>query len=261
MAIIIIAILALLLFNGSLVPASEWDFFSAGIITILGFFIVGFFLPFASPDLWQRVYSAKGKREVKLGLLWSIVPYAIVAFLLALIALTVKVKFPSVEPDLALIHGFANLLPPGLVGLSVVLLFGAIMSSLDTYLYTAASAIIQDFSKSDSEKTVRNIKKTIFILSILAVIIAILIQSLIVGTFIFVALVMVLSVTVILTWIKKNVKERTLVFGFVIGLFVSIGFMVFSALRGSLQPTVIIVSLIAGVLGLIIGGLVSLVKR
>lgn len=259
--VFIIGILALLLFNGSLIPASEWNLFNAGIVDIIGFFIVGIFIPFAAPDLWQRVYSARGKKEIKAGLLWSIVPYAIVAFLLSLIALTVKVMFPEVDPDLALIHGFANLLPSGLIGLSVVLLFGAIMSTIDTYIYTASSAIVQDFFKLDKEKIVRNIKGAIFTLAIIAIILSILIQSLIIGSFIFIALVMVLAVPVIATWIKKSIKERTLLFGFTIGLIVSIGYLIFSLIKGNIEPIIVVISLVASIFGLIVGGIVSYIKR
>jgi len=259
--VFIILLLALLLFNGSLVPASEWNVFSADIITMVGFFLVGILLPFASPELWQRVYSAKGKKEVKAGLLWSIVPYGIVAFLLSLIALTVKVSFPNIDPDLALIYGFANLLPPGLLGLSVVLLFGAVMSSVDTYIFTASSAIVQDFSISNKQKTVKDIKKIIFTISLVALITAILIQSIIIGTFIFVAIVMVLAVPVIATWIKRDIKEETLIFGFTIGLILSAAYTIFSLIKGNIEPTIIVVALGSTILGLLIGGIFSMIKR
>lgn len=259
--VFMIFVLASLLFNGQLIPASEWNLFSADLVTMIGFFLVGILAPFASPDLWQRVYSAKSKKEVKAGLLWSIIPYAFVAFLLSLVALTVKVMFPGIDPDLALIHGFASLLPSGILGLSVVLLFGAIMSTIDTYIYTASSALVQDFFKLNKKQTVGYIKKVIFILSLLGLVTAIVVQSIIIGTFIFVALVMVLAAPVILTWIKRDVKQTTLLFGFAIGLLLSIAFMVFNLIKGSIEPTIIVVALGSTILGLVIGGIVSKVRQ
>jgi len=259
--VFIMVVLASLLFNGSFIPTSEWNVFSAGLLDVIGFFIVGLLVPFASPELWQRIYSAKGRKEVKSGLLWSLVPYAIVAFLLSLIALTVKALFPNIDPDLALIHGFANLLPPGILGLSVVLLFGAIMSTMDTYIYTAASSIVQDFFNWDKQKTVKNIRKVIFLISLIALAIAISIQSIITGTFIFIALVMVLAVPVIATWIKKDIKQRTLLFGFIIGLSISVLFTIYNLIKGDLQPTIVVISLAAGIIGIAIGGIVSFFKK
>lgn len=108
---VILVILTGLLFNGSLVPASDWNFLAASGGDIIGFFIVGIMFPFASSELRQRVYSAKGKKELRNGLLLSNLIYGIMALLLALIALTVKAKFPGIDPDIALIHAFSNLLP------------------------------------------------------------------------------------------------------------------------------------------------------
>ena len=146
--IIIFIILVLVMFKGSLIPVAEWNFLKADFFTIIGFFIIGIMFPFASPELWQRVYSSKGKKQLRNGLWLSLGFYTLMALMLALVALTIKAQFPGIDPDLALIQGFKNLLPSGLLGLSMVLLFAAIMSSLDTYIYTGASALIQDFFKT-----------------------------------------------------------------------------------------------------------------
>lgn len=257
--IFIIAMLALLLFKGSLIPASEWNLFNADIGTIVGFFLVGLLFPFAMPELWQRVYSSKNKKTLRNGLLLSSVVYGIVAILLAMVALTVKVKFPGIDPDLALMHGFANLLPVGLLGLSVVLLFAAIMSSLDTYIFTGASAIVHDFFEWDKKTTVKNIRKVIFILAVIGTLISIAIQSLIIGSYIFVAALVILAVPVIATWINKGIKQRTLLWGFSVGV---IGYVIFLVKTiSNVTPTIVIVALLSTLVGLGIGGIVSLFKR
>lgn len=143
--VFILTMLTIVLFNGSLIPAADWNFLKADMLTMVGFFIIGVSFAFSSPDLWRRVYSSKGKRELKRGLILSVIVYAFMAFLLALVALTIKAQFPDIDPDLALIQGFGSLLPAGLLGLASILLFAAIMSSIDTYIFTGASAVVQDF--------------------------------------------------------------------------------------------------------------------
>ena len=259
--IFILIVLALILFNGSIIPVSEWNFFNVDLMTLLGFFLVGIIFPFASPDLWQRVYSAKGKRELRNGMLLSVLFYAFLAFLIALVALTVKASFPNIDPDLALIYGFANLLPAGLLGLSVVFLFAAIMSSIDTYIFTGASAIIQDFFEWDKEKIVRNIKKLIFVLAVAGTLASILIQSLIIGSYIFVAAEVALGAVVIATWIKRTARKRTLFIGMVVGLIGFFVYLVISLMNGVVEPTIVVVTLAATLVGLGIGGLVSWIKK
>ena len=257
--IFIIAMLALLLFKGSLVPATEWNLFNADIGTLAGFLLVGFLFPFAMPDLWQRVYSSKNKKSLRNGLLLSAVTYGVVAIFLAMVALTVKMKFPGIDPDLALIYGFANLLPAGLLGLAIVLLFAAIMSSLDTYIFTGASVIVQDFFDWDKKTTVRNIRKVIFVLAVIGTLIAIAIQSLIIGSYIFVAALVILAVPVIATWINRRIKQRTLLWGFSIGV---IGYVIFLVKTISdVTPTIVIAALLATLVGLGIGGIISVLKR
>jgi SSS family solute:Na+ symporter len=260
--ILIMAFLALTLFKGSLIPAQEWNIFRADTASMVGFFLVGILFPFAMPDMWQRVYAAKDKKALKRGILLSAGFYALFAVLLGLVALTVKVQFPGIDPDLALIHGFGSLLPAGLLGLATVLLFAAIMSSADTYVFTGASSIVQDFFRWDKEKTVKYIRGAVLILAVLATLISILIQDLIVSAYIFASFVLALAVIVVTTWIRRKVKSSTLITGFLIGVFATI-FLLFyySIFVGEIQPGLVIVALLATIVGLLIGGVISFIRR
>ncbi len=258
----ILIFLALSLFGGTLIPPSEWNFFKADIGTMIGFFLIGLLTPFAMPDLWQRVYSSKSKKTLRNGILLSAFVYFIFALLLALVALVVKLNFPAIDPDLALIHGFAYLVPSGFLGLAVLLLFAAIMSSIDTYIFTGASSIIQDFFNWDKRKTVRGIKKVIFCLAILGTIVAILIQNLVISSYIFISCVTVLSVVVITTWIKKKTKPLTLSIGFLIGLFCLASILIYFGLfAGGIKPILAIFALLSTIIGLLIGGAISFFKK
>jgi Na+/proline symporter len=259
--IFILVLLTIILFSGSLIPASEWSFFDVDVMTLVGFFVVGIIFPFASPDLWQRVYSSRGKKQLKRGMLLSVLFYAFMAFLLALVALTVKVKFPSVDPDLALIYGFANLLPVGLLGLGVILLFAAIMSSIDTYIFTAASSVVQDFFNWDKEKIVRGMRKLIFVLAVVATLVSIWIQSLIIGSYIFVAAEVVLGAVVVASWIKRGIGSKTIMFGLVVGLIGFFGYLIMSLSKGSIEIGIVIITLIATLIGLGIGAVVSVLRK
>jgi Na+/proline symporter len=259
--VFILLMLTFVLFKGSLIPVSDWNVFNSDIITIIGFFIVGILFPFASPDLWQRVYSSKGKKELKSGLILSVIFYAFMGLLLALVALTVKAQFPTINPDLALLHGFANLLPSGILGLSLVLLFSAIMSNLDTYIFTESSSLVQDFFNWGKSRIVKNLKKVIFVFAIVGTLIAILIQDLIVSTYIFVAFYAVLAIPVMATWIKKNIRPRTLVYSFVFGILGVILFIILNLSNGEISPTIVIEAIGSSLIGLIIGGIVSAFKK
>ncbi|MBW2990834.1 sodium:solute symporter family protein [Candidatus Woesearchaeota archaeon] len=259
--IIIFIILVLVMFKGSLIPATEWNFLRADLFTIIGFFIIGIMFPFASPELWQRVYSSKGKKQLRNGLWLSLGFYTIMALMLALVALTIKAQFPGIDPDLALVQGFKNLLPPGLIGLATVLLFAAIMSSLDTYIYTGASALIQDFFNWAKQKIVNNIKKVIFIFAIIGTLIAISIQNLIIGSYLFASFYTVLSLPVIATWIKSKIRARTIIISFITGILGVAIFLVISLSMGEITPTIVLVAIASSILGLLIGGIVSFIKK
>ena len=256
--IFLLVLLTLILFDGSLIPLSEWNFFQMDISLIIGFFIVGILYPFASPDLWQRVYAAKNKQVLKKGILSAAGIYTIFAFLIGLVALTIKVKFPSIDPDLALIYGFNHLLPMGLLGLSVVLLFAAIMSTIDTDIFTGSSIIVQDFYNWDKQKTVRNLKKVIVVLGIIATLIAILIQDLVLSTYIFIAFMLVLAVIIIFTWIRKKIKPLTLIFGFITGVIgITCLLIYYLVLADGIQPSIVVLGILFTIIGLIIGALIS----
>ena len=260
--VIIIVILAFTLFNGSLIPASEWNLFKADLGTMIGFFLVGIIFPFAMPDMWQRVYSAKNKTSLRNGLLLSAIVYFVFAFLLSLISLTVKNSFLDIDPDLALIHGFSNLLPVGLIGLSIVLVFSAIMSSLDSYIFTASSSIVQDFYKINKEKTIRKMRITMVILALLAILLGIVLRDLIISSYLFLPFILLLGVCVIATWIRKKIKSLTLIIGFLIGVFATIGLLLYDTLViGEIKPELAITAILATIVGLFIGGIISKVKK
>jgi len=258
----VIVLLAVVMTRGLPILSLDWNFFSAGPATIFGFLIIGLLVPFASPDLWQRVYSAKDRKTAMKGIFFSVLIYMCVCFALAVIALTVKALLPALDPDTALIYGFGNLLIPGLAGLAIVLLFAAIMSSIDTYAFTASSAIIQDFFRNLSKKKiVKYIKITLTLLLIVSTVLVILLQNMVFSTYIFTGFIIVLAIPTIVTWIKKKIDLLALIIMFITG-FAGIIFFLTTApvIEPALAPQMIIVSLTGVILAVIISMIVRKIK-
>lgn len=118
---------------------------SASPSLIISFLVLGLVITFYSPDVWQRVYAAESDRVVRLGLIYSAIACLVFGVGMTLIALSARRAFPDIDPGQALVFGVMHLLPPGLAGLGAILIFAAIMSSADTYLFLIASNAAKDF--------------------------------------------------------------------------------------------------------------------
>ena len=262
-AIVIIFILfAIVLVSGVTIPAADWNLGAAGITNVMGFFLIGILLPFSAPDLWQRVYAVKNKAILKKSIFYSVLIYIVVGFLLALIGLAIKAQLPGIDPDIALVQGFTQLLPVGVVGLAIVIFFAAFMSSIDTYAYTASSSLIHDFFRGLSKrKEVKLIKAAIVFFILTASLIAIAIQDLMLGGFIFAGYAIMLTIPILVTWWKPSVKATTLNTAMVLGTIGLTFIVIQETINGRLEPNVVLKAIGLSVVGLIIGSVYSLVKK
>lgn len=260
--VFILLTFAIVLGNGISIPTSEWTFFSASVTDIIGFLLIGTLFPFASPDLWQRVYAIKDSKTLRKSLVLSIIVFGFVAFTLSLVGLFIKSALPDLDPDFALVSGLSQLLPVGFAGLALVVFFAALMSSIDTYVYTASSAIVQDFRKNLSkDKTVKNIRVMIAVILMVSVGAAILIQDLIEASFIFASFVVVLAIPALITWIRPTVQKYTLDSTFVIGTIFLVLFIAIDFLGGNLTPIIVLKGIAGSLIGLIVGVIVSKFKK
>ena len=260
--VFVLATFLIVLSNGVSIPASEWNLFGAGTTNIVGFLLIGMLFPFASPDLWQRVFAFPDNKTLRKSLFGSIFVFLIVAVILAIVGLLIKVQLPNLDPDVALLHGFSQLLPSGLTGLAIVVFFAAFMSSIDTYVYTASSSFVQNFlRKANKSKIVSKIRLTIFAMTAIATYLAITIANLIEASFIFAAYVVVLAIPVLATWIKKSIQPMTLNITFLIGLATLTIFVIIDFNNNILTPAIVLKGIAGTLLGLIIGSIVSYFKR
>jgi sodium/proline symporter len=226
------------------------DLFSTPAKEIISFFLAGFFIPMASPELWQRVYAIKNQAHFKRSLFLSSVFYIIIGVILLMIGLVIRADIPNIDPDTSLIVGFSQLLPVGMAGLSVVIIYSSVSSSADTYMFTTASSVTQDFLektgllKKDRLRFVMRLTMTV--LMILGITMALIIKDIVDATFFFVSLTMSLGFLTLVIWIYPKINRH------------SVNFCIFFCLVGVIVPSIIIgisTSLIMYAWGLCIAGL------
>ncbi len=208
------------------------DLFNLPAGQIISFFLAGFFIPMASPELWQRVYAIENKKHFKRSIIMSSIFYIIIGFILLLIGLVIRADIPDIEADTSLIVGFSRLLPMGLAGLSVVIIYSSVSSSADTYMFTTASSVTQDFlektgltKKEDLRKTMRY---SLVVLMILGIGMALILRDIVDATFFFVSLTMSLGFLVLVIWIYPKINRH------------SVNLSIFACLIGVIIPAIII---------------------
>ena len=235
-------------------------FFSIPTKKIVSFFLAGFFIPMASPELWQRVYAIENQKHFKRSLMLSSAFYFIIGFILLIIGLIIRIDMPNISEDTALIVGFSKLLPAGLAGLSVVIIYSAISSSADTYMFTAASSVTQDFfEKSGAIKKERlffAIRVIMTIMMVLGISVSLLLRDIIDTTFFFVSLTMSLGFLIVVIWIYPRINRYSVNLSI---LFSIIGVVVPSIFIG-ISTSLVIYSILMCILGLVVGIIINKIK-
>jgi len=228
------------------------DLFDIPVNEMVSFFLAGFFIPMASPELWQRVYAIKDQKHFKRSLFLSSVFYLIIGFILMMIGLVIRVDLPEIEAGTSLIVGFSKLLPVGLAGLSVVIIYSAVSSSADTYLFTTAASVTQDFLQKSGilrkERLFLMMRICMVILMLLGVTMALVLKDIVDTTFFFVSLTMSLGFLVLVLWVYPDLNKH------------SVNFSIFFCLVGVIVPAIIFgisTSLIIYAWGLCIVGLLA----
>jgi Na+/proline symporter len=208
------------------------DLFNIPTMQLVSFFLAGFFIPMASPELWQRVYAIKDKKHFRRSIFLSSLFYIIVGFILLLIGLVIRADIPDIAPDTSLIVGFSRLLPVGLAGLSVVIIYSAVSSSADTYLFTASASVTQDFLEktgfTDKVKLRRTMRYSLVVLMVLGISMALILRDIVDATFFFVSLTMSLGLLVLVLWIAPKINR------------LSVNLSILFCLIGVLIPTIAI---------------------
>ncbi len=251
-----------LLIKSETKPKIEFaELFSIPTKEIVNFFLAGFFIPMASPELWQRVYAIENQKHFKRSLFLSSVFYFIIGFILLMIGMIIRIDIPDISADTSLIIGFSKLLPIGLSGLSVVIIYSAVSSSADTYMFTTASSITQDFFEKMGIIKHNNLNKilriSMTILMILGVIMALLLRDIVDTTFFFVSLTMSLGFLIVILWIYPKINKYSVNLSIV---FCLIG-VILPAIIIGISTSLVIYAIIMCIVGLIIGMIYYFIKK
>lgn len=150
---------------------------------LIAFIVLGVFVIFTAPDLWQRIFAARDVSSLKKGLKSASIILIFLAFVISIVGIVTRQYFPGIKPEDALVVGFSNLLPFFLKELGLVLLYAVSLSSTDTVTFVISSILTRDLKNYSPTfmKTSMRIMARIFvgILLTLAVITAILYQNII----------------------------------------------------------------------------------
>lgn len=229
------------------------DLFDIPTKEIFNFFLAGFFIPMASPELWQRIYAIEDQKSFKRSLFFSSLFYFIIGFILLIIGLIIRTDIPDIAPDTALIVGFSRLLPAGLAGVSVVIVYSAISSSADTYMFTSASSVTQDFIERaghlKKDKLALTMRIILVILMILGIGAALMLRDIVDTTFFFVSLTMSLGFLTLVLWIYPKMNRYSVNLSI---LFCLIGVTI-PAIFVGISTSLVIYAIGLCIIGLIIG--------
>jgi Na+/proline symporter len=147
--------------------------------------------------------------------------------------------------------GFSRLLPVGLAGLSVVIIYSSVSSSADTYMFTAAASVTQDFLEKTGltarDRLKTSMRYSMVVLMILGITLALILRDIVDVTFFFVSLTMSLGFLVVVMWINPKVNRH------------SVNFSIFLCLIGVVVPAIVFgisTSLVIWAFGFCIAGLI-----
>lgn len=150
----------------------------------LGFFMAYFLTVPADPAMPQRSLAGKNDKVVKNAFLTAGVLALVFGAALVMIGGATFTLAPGLEnPELALVYFIANYYPPILKGITIVGVFGAIMSSFDSFLVLATTHIVYDlgtsFNLDINEKTMNKVLSySTVVIGLIGLVIALYIQSL-----------------------------------------------------------------------------------
>jgi len=145
MIVILTVVVSLAMVKQTGIDTTLLSFKKASPGLMVAFVIFGIAGPFYSAHTWQRLYAVKDDRSLKIGLLGAGGCIFVVGVAITLIGIAAYSGFPETLPEEAAVFGMAQLLPTGLLGLGLAMLFAAIMSSIDTQVFYLSSSIAKDY--------------------------------------------------------------------------------------------------------------------
>jgi Na+/proline symporter len=156
------------------------NFTSVGGSYIIIFLLLGIFSVLSSADIWQRIFAAQDIKTARNASFLSAGLFFIFGTVLTIIGMAAKNNFPNIQPEEALYYGLFQLIPLSLLGIVIVFVLAAIMSTIDTELFYLSSSISKDFlyNKNNNSEEIFSVFTAIFFSNILLIIFGIVSLSL-----------------------------------------------------------------------------------
>ncbi len=128
------------------------------------------------PDMYSRLFCAKGEKTAQRSAILSAFLFMPLAFAITLIGMSAKVLYPQIMPDQAFPQVVNGVLSPGLSGLILAAVIAALMSSADTCLLSQSVILTQDifkrFHPSNERSTLLVTRFSLVTLGVLALVLA-----------------------------------------------------------------------------------------
>ncbi len=236
---------------GTFAP-EQIDFINIGSFSIIAYLVLGIFAVFAGADVWQRIFSAKDVKTVRKGSYIAAILFIIFGVALTIIGIAARNNFPNIDSSQALYYGLLQLIPASLVGIVVIAILAALMSTIDTELFYLSSSIAKDFfyrrNKIMEDKIAKIIKISLIGLAIVSMMIAIFVSQILLILFGIISLILCVSPIIVasLFWkIKNNAAFLSLIGGLLA--------VVFLIITGTFNPDNIALVFPAAAVFLIIG--------
>jgi SSS family solute:Na+ symporter len=107
------------------------------------------------PAFYQRVFAARDPRTARTGVLVSVALWVVFDFLTVFSGLAARVLLPALDDPMAAYPELASLvLSPWIAAVFMVGLFATVMSTLDSYLFIAATTIGNDLAPDEPDPEV-----------------------------------------------------------------------------------------------------------
>ncbi|TEU18981.1 MAG: sodium:solute symporter family protein [Dehalococcoidia bacterium] len=133
-------------------PEFDWKMLLSFLILVGATYVVG-------PDIYSRLFCAKGEKTAQQSAILSAFLLIPLAFAIIFIGMGAKVLYPEIAAEGAFPQVITSVLSPGLSGLILAALVAALMSSADTCLLTQGVILTEDIIKRvhpalDERKTI-----------------------------------------------------------------------------------------------------------
>jgi SSS family solute:Na+ symporter len=133
-------------------PEFDWKMLLSLLILVGATYVVG-------PDMYSRLFCAKGEKTAQQSAILSAFLFIPLAFAIIFIGMAARVLYPQISAEGAFPQVITGVLSPGLSGLILAALVSALMSSADTCLLSQSVILTEDIVKRvhpalDERKTV-----------------------------------------------------------------------------------------------------------